>query len=112
MFRIATLALGACLLAGAAAASGMISYSWLSYSYSPRDIAYAGGPGELWTEVAGNPFGATRAEFDQAVTRAMYGPHFGRPTEFTTTPGPSARRMFHVRLLVNGSTTHEAQICA
>ncbi len=112
MFRAASLALAACLAAGSAAASGMISYSWLSYSYSPRDIAYAGGPGELWTEVAGNPFGATQAEFDQAVTRAMYGAHFGPPTEFTTTPGPSARRMFHVRLLFNGSATDEAHICA
>ena len=47
MRRILTIALAVCLLAGTARASAMISYSWLSYSYSPRDIAYAGGPGEL-----------------------------------------------------------------
>ncbi len=112
MFRAATLAAAACLIASAAAASGMISYSKLSYSYSPRDIAYAGGPGELWTEVVGNPFGATQAEFDQAVTEAMYGAHFGPPTKFTTTPGPSARRIFHVRLLFNGTATDDGVICA
>jgi hypothetical protein len=112
MFRATSLALAACLLAGAAAASGMISYSKLSYSYSPRDIAYAGGPGELWTEVVGNPFGAAQADFDQAVTQAMYGAHFGPPTKFTTAPGPSARRVFHVRLLFNGTATDDAHICA
>jgi hypothetical protein len=111
MYRAISLALAACLFAGSAGASGMISYSKLSYSYSPRDIAYAGGPGELWTEVAGNPFGATQADFDQAVTQAMYGAHFGPPTKFTTTPGPSARRVFHVRLLFNGTATDDAHIC-
>jgi hypothetical protein len=111
MFRAASLALGACLIAGVALASGSISYSKLSYSYSPRDIAYAGGPGELWTEVVGNPFGASQADFDQAVTQAMYGAHFGPPTKFTTTPGPNARRVFHVRLIFNGSATNEGFIC-
>jgi len=112
MLRAAPLALAACLIAGSAAASGVISYSKLSYSYSPRDIAYAGGPGELWTEVVGNPFGATQAEFDRAVTGAMYGAHFGPPTKFTTAPGPSARRIFHVRLLFNGTATNDAVVCA
>jgi hypothetical protein len=112
MFRAISLALGACLIAGATAASGVISYSKLSYSYSPRDIAYAGGPGELWTEVAGNPFGATQADFDQAVTAAMYGAHFGPPTKFTTAPSPAARHAFHVRLLFNGTATDDAHICA
>lgn len=111
MIRATAIALTLLLAAGTAAASGSISYSWLSYSYSPRDIAYAGGPGELWTEVAGNPFGASQADFDQAVTQAMYGAHFGPPTKFTTTPGPNARRIFHVRLVFNGSATNQDVIC-
>jgi hypothetical protein len=111
MKRIIAVVLAVCLIAGAASASSMISYSWLSYSYSPRDIAYAGGPGELWTEVAGNPFFGTKADFDQMVTQSMYGAHFGPPTKFTTTPGPNARRIFHVRLLFNGTATDQGAIC-
>ena len=111
MKRILAAALLTCFLAGTAGASSMISYSWLSYSYSPREIAYAGGPGELWTEVAGNPFMGTKADFDQIVTQSMYGAHFGPPTHFTTMPGPNARRVFHVRLLFNGTATDQGQIC-
>ncbi len=111
MRRILLLALAACLIAGTARAAAVINYSWLSYSYSPRDIAYAGGPGELWTEVSGNPFFGTKADFDQLVTGSMYGAHFGPPTKFTTTPGPTARRIFHVRLLFNGTATDQGAIC-
>jgi hypothetical protein len=111
MRRILSLALAACLAVGTAGASSLISYSWLSYSYSPHDIAYAGGPGELWTEVAGNPFFGTKADFDQIVTGSMYGAHFGPPTKFTTAPGPNARRIFHVRLLFNGTSTDQGAIC-
>ena len=111
MSRALLLLLASCFIAGSAGASGIISYSKLGYSYSPRDIAYAGGPGELWTEVAGNPFSTGQADFDQAVTRAMYGAHFGPPTKFTTTPGPTARRVFHVRLVFNGIATDDAHIC-
>jgi len=111
MRRIFAIAVAACFLAGTARATSMISYSWLSYSYSPHDIAYAGGPGELWTEVAGNPFFGTKADFDQLVTSSMYAAHFGPPTKFTTTPGPTARRIFHVRLMFNGTATDQGAIC-
>ena len=111
MKRIIGAALAVGLLASTAAAASVINYSWLSYSYSPRDIAYAGGPGELWTEVSGNPFFGTQADFDRIVTDSMYAAHFGPPTHFTTTPGPNARRNFHVRLLFNGSATVYAHIC-
>ena len=111
MKRIISVALATCLLACTAATASVINYSWLSYSYSPHDIAYAGGPGELWTEVSGNPFMGTKADFDQIVTQSMYGAHFGPPTHFTTTPGPTARRMFHVRLLFNGTATDQGHIC-
>jgi hypothetical protein len=111
MTRFLSLLVVLCLAAGSADASSMISYSWLSSSYSPRDIAYAGGPGELWTEVAGNPFLGTKGDFDRIVTGSMYGAHFGPPTKFTTTPGPNARRNFHVRLLFNGTATDQGAIC-
>jgi hypothetical protein len=111
MTRFLSLLTILCLAAGSAGASSMISYSWLSYSYSPRDIAYAGGPGELWTEVVGNPFGLNQPDFDQMVTQSMFGAHFGPPTKFTTTPGPNARRIFHVRLLFNGTGTDQGAIC-
>jgi hypothetical protein len=113
MFRVAPLALAVCLVAAVAAASGsgIINYTKLSYSYSPRDIAYAGGSGELWTEIAGNPFFGSQPDFDKAVTDAMYAAHPGPPTKFTTTPGPTARRVFHVRLVFNGPPSNSSLLC-
>jgi hypothetical protein len=112
MLRIASIILALSLSAATAFAGGLIYNVYIHPSYRPNDIAYAGGPGELWTEVIGNPFGAPQPDFDRAVTSAMYGAHFGPATKFTTLPGPAARRAFHVRLMFNPpAMTNSTHIC-
>jgi hypothetical protein len=98
-------------LAGCTASGGTISYFVLDSGYEPTEFAYAGGPGELWTEVMGNPFTQAKPDLDRSVTAAMYDAHFGPATRFTTTPGPKARRTYHVRLMFNGPETNSMSAC-
>ncbi len=51
--------------------------------------------------VYGNPFAMDARAFGKAVTDAMQGANFGRPTHFTTTPGPSAERNLWVVMAFN-----------
>ncbi|HXQ41130.1 MAG TPA: hypothetical protein VN821_07680 [Candidatus Udaeobacter sp.] len=99
------------LLAGCSASGGVITYSEMDSGYSPQEFAYAGGPGEIWTEVMDNPFTQPKPELDQAVTDAMYAAHFGPATRFATMPGPNARRTYHVRLIFNGPETNAMAAC-
>ncbi len=85
---------------GTGLGSGTIYWTYYDTSYAPiQDIAFAGGSGELLTQILGNPFNVPQQQFDQAVTQAMYGAHFGPATRFTTTPMGSFRRRFAVRLV-------------
>lgn len=110
MRKLCHLALGL-LLAGCSASGGVITYTEMDTGYSPQEFAYAGGPGELWTEVMGNPFTAPKPELDQAVTATMYAAHFGPATRFTTTPGPKALRTYRVQLMFNGPETNAMAAC-
>ena len=84
--------------------SGTIHWTYYDYSYTPiQDISFAGGSGQLLTQVLGNPFNVDQDEFDKAVTAAMYGAHFGPPTHFTVAPEGSFKRIFYVRLGFGGS---------
>lgn len=101
-----TAMLGAALLLGACAGdwgnTGRIDYSRIDGAYSRRDFAYAGSGRDMRTEIYGTPFlGVAKVEFDKAVTDAMRGAHFGPATNFTTTPGDSARSTYRVRMLWN-----------
>jgi hypothetical protein len=49
--------------------------------------------------IVGNPFGGDQAAFEAAVTDAMQGRHSGQATNFTTTPGPSAREIYRVVMM-------------
>jgi hypothetical protein len=52
-------------------------------------------------------------EFAAAVTDAMQRAHFGPATNFTTTPGETARLNYRVRLLFNGPMASTgAAVCA
>ncbi|MDH3242429.1 MAG: hypothetical protein OEO83_17375 [Alphaproteobacteria bacterium] len=51
--------------------------------------------------VYGNPFAMDRSAFARAVTDTMQGANYGRPTNFTTTPGPSAERNLWVVMAFN-----------
>jgi len=99
------------LLAGCSASGGVITYGEMDSGYSLQEFAYAGGPGEIWTEVMGNPFTQPKPELDRAVTDAMYTAHFGPATRFTTMPGPKARRTYRVRLIFNGPETNAMSAC-
>jgi len=99
------------ILAGCSSSGGVISYSEMDTGYSIQEFAYAGGSGELWTEVMGNPFTQAKPELDRAVTDAMYASHFGPATRFTTTPDQKAVRTYHVRLMFNGPETNAMAAC-
>ena len=111
MKQLRSLALLFLILAGCSSSGGVISYSSMDSGYSPTEFAYAGGPGELWTEVMGNPFTQPKPDLDRAVTDAMYEAHFGPATRFTTMPGPAGRRSYHVRLMFNGPETNSMSAC-
>jgi hypothetical protein len=102
MRRLAMLILAG-LVSACSPSTGFIYNHYVYPSYRPNDIAFAGASGQLWTEVVGNPFAAPKPVFDDAVTRAMHGAHFGPATDFTTTPSPGLNRSFHVRLLFNAN---------
>lgn len=51
--------------------------------------------------VRGNPFRMNPTAFARAVTDAMQGQNYGRPTHFTTSPGPSAEANLWVVMAFN-----------
>lgn len=91
----------------------VIDYVHLEPGYRAQQFAYAAGGRDMKTDVQGNPFAMPKEEFDAAVTDAMQGAHFGQPTNFTATPGDSARPGYRVRLLFNGPGASSGRIvCA
>ena len=88
---------------GAGLGSGSISWTYYDTSYTPiQDVSIAGGSGQLLTQIMGNPFNVDQEQFDNAVTDAMYGAHFGPPTHFTAAPAGDFKRIFYVRLGFGG----------
>lgn len=64
--------------------------------YNSGEFGYAAGGRDLRVVIVGNPFGGDQSALDRSVTNAMQGRNFGQETNFTTTPGPSAREMYRV----------------
>ncbi len=94
------LALAALLPLAACATGGVsLSHQEVDTAYSPGEFAYAGAGRDLRVDVVGNPFGGDRAAFAAAVTDAMQGRHWGQRTNFTTTPGETARPKYRVLML-------------
>lgn len=93
--------------------AGRIHYVRVESGYSRSDFAYGAAGRDMTTEILGNPFpGVSQAVFDQAVTDAMQGAHFGQPTHFTTTPDDTARPVYRVRMLWNGPlSANGARLC-
>lgn len=95
--------LGACAAGSGIGGGGKIDFVRVETAYSRADFAYAGAGRDLTTEILGNPFAnLAQPAFEQAVTDAMQGAHFGPRTHFTTTPDESARPVYSVRMLWNG----------
>jgi hypothetical protein len=83
--------------------SGIVYWTYYDTAYSPTDIAYAGGSGQLATQILGNPFSVSQDQFDKLVTDAMYGAHFGPATHFSVAPRGDFKRIFYVRLAFDSS---------
>lgn len=91
----AALLLGGCALFG----PSRISHSTIDPAYRLNEVFYAGAPGAMRTVVTGDPFGVGRERFDEAVTEAMYGHHFGPDIEFVTDPVEDLNRHYKVVMM-------------
>lgn len=111
MSDIAVLAVLALTALGGCGGAGVIDYVRLEPGYQPQQFGYAAGGRDLKVDVQGNPFAIPQDEFAALVTNAMQGAHFGQPTNFTSSPGDSARADYRVRLLFNGAGTGRI-VCA
>jgi hypothetical protein len=70
-------------------------------AYTLQEVAYAASGRDLSVVVQGNPFGGDPQAFGKALTDIMQGRLMGVDTNFTTTPGPTARPEYRVVLAFN-----------
>jgi len=104
-------ALSIIALAGACAGPFVSSISDYHPSYNPMNFTsyHAGRDTEL--RVIGEAsFGVSRADLGLAVGRDMHGQHFGRPSNFTLSPGPSAEKNLYVIMAFN--VEDDRDLCA
>jgi hypothetical protein len=99
--RLATLAATTAILVAGCALSGptRIAHSTIDPAYRLNEVFFAGAPGAMRTVVTGDPFGVGRERFDEAVTEAMYGHHFGPDMEFVTDPTEDLNRHYKVVMM-------------
>jgi hypothetical protein len=89
------------LLAGCAGHSTIYN-NMISAAYRPYDYGYGAGRRDLTTIIVGNPFDVDQAQLEtRLVAMLNESPTFLQPTNFTTTPGPSARPQYRAVLLFN-----------
>lgn len=83
MKRVSVL-LTAAVLLGVAGCTGVVvqDYPGPRGSYFERDFDYAAGNGAIETVVVGNPFGGSKAAFDERVRNLMKHQNRGVPAEF------------------------------
>ena len=67
--------------------------------------SYIAGGRDLETAVFGNPFGGADAAFGRQVATTFNERNSRQPTNFTTTPGPTARPSYGLIVLFNPQTT-------
>ncbi len=70
-------------------------------AYTLQEVAYGVGNRDLRVVVHGNPFGGDQRAFERTLTDMMQNGIFGVQTNFTTTPGPSARPDYRVVIAFN-----------
>lgn len=102
-------ALGALLVAACTGVRLLSDIAPSTYDFRNFALYHAGR--DTLVEVQGNPFHMDRAAFEKAVTDRMQGANFGRPTNFTTAPGPSVERNLRVVMAFN-STVDVRDLCA
>lgn len=93
------------ILVSACGGNVRLTQQEVSPVYKAGEFAYAGAGRDLKVEVIGNPFGGDPAAFGKTVTDYMQGNHWGPRTNFTTTPGASARESYRVVMLFNPPRT-------
>ncbi|HYZ27190.1 MAG TPA: hypothetical protein VE597_09805 [Geminicoccaceae bacterium] len=100
--RIAVVAACTLVLVAACAGQSIIYNDRISTAYRPYDYGYGAGRRDLTTIIVGNPFDIDQAELEtQLVAMLNESPTFLQPTNFTTTPGPSARPQYRAVFLFN-----------
>jgi hypothetical protein len=109
--RIAVLVTTGWLLA-ACAGQSLVYNNMLSPAYRPYDYGYGAGRRDLTTIIVGNPFNIDQAELEtRLVAMLNESPTLLQPTNFTTTPGPSARPPYRAVFLFNRATILPNRIC-
>jgi hypothetical protein len=89
-----------------------ISHTTSDPGYHLNEVFYAGESGAMRTVVTGDPFGVGRERFDEAVTDAMYGHHFGPEMEFVTEPAEELNRHYKVVMMFDAPvSTGSHEIC-
>lgn len=84
-----------------------------SAAYTINEVSYAASERDLRVTIAGNPFGGDSEAFARRVTAAMQRRIPGVVTNFTTTPGDSARPGYHVALAFNPPINlTDSELCA
>jgi hypothetical protein len=110
--RIAVLAACALVLLAACAGQSTIYNEMISAAYRPYEYGYGAGRRDLTTVIVGNPFDIDQAELEtRLVAMLNESPTFLQPTNFTTTPGPSARPQYRAVLLFNRQIVLPSQAC-
>jgi hypothetical protein len=102
-----------CALALVACAGQSTIYNdQIGPAYRPYLYGYGAGRRDLTTVILGNPFDIGQGELDtKLVTMLNESPTFVQPTNFTTTPGPSARPEFRAVILLNRAIVLPNQVC-
>ena len=102
---LAALAAAVPILAGCA--SDRVVVDDIGIRYSRAEFSAAADGRDLRTVIQGNPFGTPG--FDQALLQIMNRTYVGPKTNFTTTPGPTAKRDYFVSLVFNAAPPVVAQ---
>lgn len=78
--------------------------SYVEPTYRPGVFNYAAGGRDLTVETIGNPFvgrGVGDQDFPDVITASMQGRNLGQATNFTATPGVTARPQYKVVIAFN-----------
>ncbi len=90
------------VLAGglSACAASALDPTYVS-TWDPKTVNYIAAKGPVYTQVVGNPFQASQAEFERTVTGAMAGANFGQPLRFSTQKEPNNGSPYRVVMVFN-----------
>lgn len=97
-------------LLGACAGQPPVTHSNYHDNYHPRNFLKYHAARDTRLEIVGDRLGMETDVFANAVSRAMYGQHYGRPSNFTTRPGPSAEKNLYVIMAFN--VAHDRHLCS